>query len=69
MRVLVVSQDRLTDLVKLHPDPDEVPQTLCQQTQLRPGRQAVQHKNTAMCFVLFNIKIITGTFKKTDLLV
>ena len=55
MRVLVVSQDRLTDLVKLHPDPDKVPQTLCQQTQFRPGRQAVQHKNTGLrvCFLVF----------------
>ena len=48
MRVLVVSQDRLADLVKLHPDPDEIPQTLCQQTQLRPGGQAVQNKNTGL---------------------
>ena len=48
MCVLVVSQDRLADLVKLHPDPDEIPQTLCQQTQLRPGGQAVQNKNTGL---------------------
>ena len=48
MRVLVVSHDRLADLVKLHPDPDEIPQTLCQQTQLRPGGQAVQNKNTGL---------------------
>ena len=48
MCVLVVSQDRLADLVKLHPYPDEIPQTLCQQTQLRPGGQAVQNKNTGL---------------------